>query len=682
MSARRRLFVSSFAPVLGGGRALRTYTCIRALATLGPVDLAYVTHESDEPSPEYQAIEGIAFHKIDSSRGPRRAAVYVSKRLQGIPASCCRGTSPELIEIAERLARAPQRGQVIVGDMNAACGLMPLAATRPVVYNAHNIESEYLRGRPGQRALWRMAMRRYESRLLALADESWMVSRGDMRTAHALVPSARLRYVPNVVDVSAIAPPPRGRGAREDGTSASRLLMIGDFKYRPNVSGLDFLVRAVLPLVWRSLPDVVLTVVGRGLEAWRSPDARIAVTGFVEQLAPMYASADCVVVPLTEGAGTPLKFVEALAYGMPIVATPLAAKGLEVSAGVHYREGEGASAFAHAVIEVLRDGDAGMGAQARKLAEREYSIEALAERLARARADGAGLDPGLATPEHASGYARRQEQPPIRPSAPLRWLVHATGTGLGRRYPFVLCYHGVSAVAPSADPSGIFVSRALFERHLEVIAESRYELLTVGELWASMQRHAERATGVGSISFDDGLVRTVRDALPLLLERGLRCSVFIPTGLMGQPHPDISGELIVSPDEVRELAAAGVEVGAHSVDHVRLSSLSYEEALEQMRRSRATLEDLLGRPVTVMAYPFGAFNARTMRAAGEAGYEVACACSGPGPWRALSLPREPIYATATPLRLRLKMAGLYGPAYALVGERGPLRWLHRHRIRA
>ena len=58
-----------------------------------------------------------------------------------------------------------------------------------------------------------------------------------------------------------------------------------------------------------------------------------------------------------------------------------------------------------------------------------------------------------------------------------------------------------------------------------------------------------------------------------------------------------------------------------------------------------------------------------MRAAEEAGYEVACACSGPGPWQPLSLPREPVYATTTSLRLRLKMAGLYGPAHALVGDR-------------
>lgn len=673
MSASRRLFVSSYAPVMGSGRALRTYTCVRALAVLGPLDLAYVTHSGDAPSPEYASIEGVEFHQIHSTRGLRRARTYVAKRLNGIPATACRGTSPELIATAERLALTPDRGQVVVGDMSAASALLPLAARRPIIYNAHNIESEYVRGLPGQRALARIAMRRFESRLLAVADESWMVSRGDIRSAQALVPGARLRYVPNVVDVSAITPPQRA--PRAPGQSGSRLLMVGDFKYHPNVSGLEFLAGSVLPLVWESAPGVRLTLVGRGLESWRSPDPRIEAVGFVDSLHPYYAAADCVVVPLTEGAGTPLKFVEALAYGMPVVATPLAAKGLEVTDGVNYREAPDVASFAAAIVQTLGEADCRMGAEARRLAEREYSVEALAERLARPIAD----ERRQPSADRMREPARRIEGAPMRPAAPLRWIAHATGTGLGRRYPFVLCYHGVGTVPAGADPSGIFVSSALFASHLDVIAERGYELVPVGELWARMRDAPGHLSAVGSITFDDGLVKTAREAIPPLLERGIGCSMFVPTGLMGQPHPDLNGELIAGPEEIAELARAGVEIGAHSVDHVRLNRLSYEDALDQMRRSRQTLEDLLGGPVTSMAYPFGAVNGRVMRAAAEAGFEVACGCTGPGPWEALNLPREPVYATATRLRLRLKMAGLYGPAHTLVGERGPLRGIRHTR---
>ena len=117
--------------------------------------------------------------------------------------------------------------------------------------------------------------------------------------------------------------------------------------------------------------------------------------------------------------------------------------------------------------------------------------------------------------------------------------------------------------------------------------------------------------------------------------------------------------------EVAELARAGVEIGAHSVDHPDLEQLRYEEVVDQLRRSREVLEDLIGAPVRSMAYPYGRAGAQTTRAAAEAGYELACLCSGAGPWRALGIPREPVHPSIDDLRLRVKMAGLYGPVHTL-----------------
>jgi len=376
VSAPRTLYLSTFAPTLGSGRAMRTYTCVRALATLGPVDLAYVGYGGDGPSPEYRAIENVAFHEIRSSRGLRRATLYAAKRLQGVPPMCCRGTSPELVETARRLADEPQRGRVIAGDTAAATALMATARERPFIYNAHNVESEYVHRNVLFRPISHATMRSFERRLLTLAAESWMVSRTDIASALELAPQARLRYAPNVVDVSAIAS--LADRQSESGAGDPRLMMVGDFTYPPNRSGLDFMIDGVLPLVWEAEPRARLTAVGRGLESWTAPDPRVETAGFVEDLAPHYAQAQCVVVPLTEGAGTPLKFVEALAYGVPIVATPLAAKGLQVKPEVHYRSGSDASTFAAGVISNLRHGGAEMASEGRLLAEREYSVEALA----------------------------------------------------------------------------------------------------------------------------------------------------------------------------------------------------------------------------------------------------------------------------------------------------------------
>jgi glycosyltransferase involved in cell wall biosynthesis len=380
MSQLRDLYMTTSAPALSTGRDMRTYTCIRALAMLGPVDMLYVPHDTDEPSAAFLAIENLELHKIEPSRGYRRAAVYAGKRLQGIPAKCCRGTSPELIAVGERLALLPDRGRVIVADANCATAMMPMARRRPIIYNAHNFEPDYVRSAFGNHSLAQAMRRGYERRLIALAAETWMVSRADVESARALVPTATVRYVPNVVDVMAIEAEAHSRPRPADGER--RILMVGDFTYSPNRGGRELLVDSVLPLVWRTLPQARLTIAGRGMDSWQAPDRRIEVAGFVDSLAELYAQADCVVVPLIEGAGTPVKFIEALAYGVPVVATPKAARGLDVVADVHYREGEDVQTLAQGIIEVLRDGAEEMGAEGRRLAEREYSIEALARCIA------------------------------------------------------------------------------------------------------------------------------------------------------------------------------------------------------------------------------------------------------------------------------------------------------------
>jgi glycosyltransferase involved in cell wall biosynthesis len=260
---------------------------------------------------------------------------------------------------------------VVADDPGAALVLSGLAERRPVVYSAHNLESAF-------RDDWGSArrVRAFERRLLERSAEVWMPSRADAEGARALAPGAVVRVVPNVVDVSAI--PPAGP------TAGGPALMVGDFTYRPNREALDFLLREVLPRAWEREPRLRLTVAGRGVDLDLGDD-RVRYAGFVRSLAPLYAESSCAVVPLLSGGGTPLKFIEALAYALPVVATPRAAAGLDVRAGEHYLEGADAAALAGALVAAVEgDGATAVAAAGRALAEREYSIEALVARLATA----------------------------------------------------------------------------------------------------------------------------------------------------------------------------------------------------------------------------------------------------------------------------------------------------------
>ena len=369
------LVVSSYMPTRGSGRAARTYGIVRALAADGPVDLLHTGFGADEPHPAYEAVEGLRLHAVSNSRGARRAVAWARARATGVPRAVSRGVSPDLTAAAERLAGVPGRDRVIAEDAMAAVSLLPLARRRPVIYSANNLESAF---RPGRDPDWgsRRRLRAFERRLLNAAVETWMPSRADFAGAHELAPTAALRYVPNVVDVAAI-------DARRALTNPPEALLVGDFAYAPNREGLEFLLEDVMPRVWEVAPSLRVTIAGRGYGAPAGADPRVAVLGFVERLDPLYARAACALVPLLSGGGAPVKFIEALAHGLPVVATPRGAAGVDAVSGRHYLEGAGAEGFARAVLEALDPSlSAAVAAAGRALAESDYSIEALARRLA------------------------------------------------------------------------------------------------------------------------------------------------------------------------------------------------------------------------------------------------------------------------------------------------------------
>lgn len=370
------LYVSTYTPRLGTGRAQRTYTCVRALALLGPVELAYVPFDGDEPSPEYTTIQGLTLRTIQPTRRLSRLMAYAAACARGTPTHIARGVSHELVHQSARLAGEPGRGRVIADDLVAATAMLGLARRRPVIYNAHNLGSGYYSPAKGLTPPWRETLfSAFERRLIEHAAESWMVSRRDVLSAQTLAPAAHIRYVPNAVDVESISPMPSTDRPR------SQILMVGDFSYLPNRTARAFLVEEVMPRVWRELSEARLTLVGRGSDDWRSPDPRVEVAGFVDDLARAYQEADCVVVPLMTGAGSPLKFVEALAYRVPVVATSFAARGLDVTAGKHYLQGDDASSLAVRILEVMRNGGELTAREGRRIAETEYSIQALSERI-------------------------------------------------------------------------------------------------------------------------------------------------------------------------------------------------------------------------------------------------------------------------------------------------------------
>lgn len=94
------------------------------------------------------------------------------------------------------------------------------------------------------------------------------------------------------------------------------------------------------------------------------------------------------------------------------------------------------------------------------------------------------------------------------------------------------------------------------------------------------------------------------------------------------PPPDPGEHRCVNVDELRLLARSPlIEIGAHTVSHPALSAISVDEQRGEILQSKVRLEELLGRPVTSFAYPFGTrsdYSARTVELVREAGYARCC----------------------------------------------------------
>ncbi len=198
----------------------------------------------------------------------------------------------------------------------------------------------------------------------------------------------------------------------------------------------------------------------------------------------------------------------------------------------------------------------------------------------------------------------------------------------------VLCYHGVS----EAWPASTSVRPSDFEAQLESFVRAGYRGATLAEALVSPPTEKTLV-----VTFDDAHLSVWEQARGPMDRLGLPGTVYAPTDYVGSERPmgwdgydvwlgtEHEAELAcMSWEQLRQLAAAGWEVGSHTCSHPRLSRLRDEEIAAELERSRRICEEQTGRPCHSLAYPYSDYDERAVRAAAEAGYRFA-----------VSVPRDP-----------------------------------------
>jgi len=222
--------------------------------------------------------------------------------------------------------------------------------------------------------------------------------------------------------------------------------------------------------------------------------------------------------------------------------------------------------------------------------------------------------------------------------------------------PALLVYHGVAEATDRDDPKRLLTSPEHLEAHLRFLQRRRYRFLTAEELLGEGSPRPRTAV----ITFDDGWRNWLTGALPVLERVGVRATFYLCPGLFGLAHPELVGAQAALLDEegAGQLAAAGMELGSHSLTHPDLRKLDDETLAFELAESKTAIERITDRPCRTFAYPYGLYDERVVKAAGVAGYELAFAWL-PGPWRPLEAPRLPAPPRHGARRLALKLAGLH-----------------------
>jgi glycosyltransferase involved in cell wall biosynthesis len=351
------LFLSPEAPypAIGGG-SLRSASLVEYLAREYAVHLI-AFREPGAPDPARAVPPGriSRMDVLDLPYHSKRPAARTARNLS----RAWRGSPPLIDRFAgfdgplEALLRGRAYDLAILEHFWCACYVRQV---RPhcarVILDLHNIESEWHHNlAAGEGILRAAALRRFaraaqrmEKRLLPAFDGVLVTSTQDADRVRRLAPGAPVTVYPNALPEIAV---PEKRERLE-------IAFSGNLEYPPNIEAVRYFRDRIWPIL-RARPGLKWIIIGKNPEAVRglvAGDARIELTGLVEDAVAALASAQVAVVPVLSGSGTRVKILEAWAAATPVVSTSLGAEGLG-EAGEHLVVADDPREFAAAVFRLL-----------------------------------------------------------------------------------------------------------------------------------------------------------------------------------------------------------------------------------------------------------------------------------------------------------------------------------------
>jgi peptidoglycan/xylan/chitin deacetylase (PgdA/CDA1 family) len=228
----------------------------------------------------------------------------------------------------------------------------------------------------------------------------------------------------------------------------------------------------------------------------------------------------------------------------------------------------------------------------------------------------------------------------------------------------ILAYHAIADLRGDPVLSEYGVAPELFVAQLDSLARHGWEFVDLDAVLVWLRGEGSLPRRAVLVSFDDAYSDLLEVAAPLLGEREIPAVVFAVAGHLGgandwDHHKGAASLRLLEAGDLPRVAASGIEVGAHTVNHRPLPEVPAAELEDELAGAADRIEAAgVPRP-RAFSYPYGRWTPAVAAAVREAGYEVAftTAWGDPRPGGDLfTVPRVEVHASDTPRKLRQKLA--------------------------
>jgi peptidoglycan/xylan/chitin deacetylase (PgdA/CDA1 family) len=196
----------------------------------------------------------------------------------------------------------------------------------------------------------------------------------------------------------------------------------------------------------------------------------------------------------------------------------------------------------------------------------------------------------------------------------------------------ILLYHQVGNSPVEQTNLDCYCDEEQFEEQMSFLNDSTYKVIGLDELVykiSSTEGFLDENYVV--LTFDDGCDQFSKKVLPILKKYNFPATLYPVTGCLGRiaswPKIMNPGLKIITKTALKRVAKQGVNIGAHTENHVKLPSCDFDVAREEINGSKRLLEALLGRKVTSFSYPHGDYNKELIALVKSLGFSNAVTCN-------------------------------------------------------